>query len=163
MAVTKIRKISNWTLWAVMAISIAVLGLFYFGGQGETVISATGNPLSNPKFTPELLYWGYTVFTLAIISLAAFAVFQFVTSLMTNPKGALASLSVLLVGAALLGITYAIGDATPLPIINIDSAAYNVPFWLKVTDMWLYTMYILGVLCILAMLAGSVMKVIKKQ
>ena len=162
MAVTKIRKISSWILWAVMAMSVTVFAFFYFGGQGDSVLSASGDALSNPKYTAELLYWGYNVFALAILALISFGILQFVTSLMTNPKAALASLSVIVVGAALLGITYAIGDPTPLPILNVDSAEYNVPFWLKVTDMWLYTMYILGVLCILSVLASSVMKVIKK-
>ena len=32
MAVTKIRKMSSWTLLIVSLISIVVLGMFFFGG-----------------------------------------------------------------------------------------------------------------------------------
>jgi uncharacterized membrane protein len=163
MAITKIRKISSWTLWIVAAISIAVLALFFFGGQGETMLAASsGDALNNPKFTSELLYWVYTMMALAILALLCFGLFQFVTSLMMNPKKALASLSVIVVFGVLLGATYAMGDGTPLSGINADSAEYNVPFWLKVTDMWLYTMYTLGVLCILATLAGSLKSIFNR-
>ena len=156
MAVTKIRKISSWTLWTVAGISIAVLALFFLGGEIPDQKDKT------PIYTAELLYWGYTVLALAVVALIGFGAFQFTTSLMTNPKKALASLSVIVVFLVLLGITYGMGDATALPGINTESAVYNIPFWLKVTDMWLYTAYVLGTLCVLAVLSGSVIKIIKK-
>ena len=156
MAVTKIRKISSWTLWAVAAISIVVFGLFYFGGEIPDQKNFT------PIYTAELLYWGYTMLSLAIIALFGFALFQFATSLKENPKKALSSLSVIVVFGILLGITYAMGNDTPLVGLNTDSEKYNTPMWLKVTDMWLYSMYVLAVLCILAVLSGSAMKFIKK-
>jgi magnesium-transporting ATPase (P-type) len=68
MAVTKIRKISSWILWAVAAISIAVFLLFYFGGQTENSQFAA-KELNDPKYTNQLLFWAYTVFALAIVSL----------------------------------------------------------------------------------------------
>jgi hypothetical protein len=162
MAVTKIRKISSWTLWAVSAISVVVFGLFYLGGQTENSPFLAKGITNDPKYTAELLYWGYTVVALAVITLIGFGAFQFTTSLMTSPKKALTSLSVIAVFLVLLGITYAMGDGTPLPNINAESAQYNIPFWLKVTEMWLYTAYVLGTLCVLAVLSSSVMKFIRK-
>ena len=156
MAVTKIRKISSWTLWGVVAISLIVFGLFYFGGEIPDQKNYT------PIYTAELLYWGYTMLSLAIISLFGFAIFQFITSLIENPKKALMSLSVIVVFGVLFGITYAMGNATPLTGLNTDSEKFNTTTWLKVTDMWLYSMYTLGVLCILATLGGSVFKFINK-
>jgi len=155
MAVTKIRKVSSWTLWAVSAISVAVLALFYFGGEAESSPWADTD-WSDPKYTDTLLYWMYAMFAFAIIALAGFGIFQFITSFMTTPKKALGGLSVIVVFAMLLGLTYAIGNPTPLPGINTDSAHYNIPFWLKVTDMWLYSMYVLLTACILAVAVGSV-------
>ena len=157
MAVTKIRKISSWILWAVAAISIVVFGLIFFGGVIDPSVDKP-----EPVYTNQLLYWGYTILALSIFSLLGFGLFQFVTSLMTTPKKALNSLSVIVVFAALLGISYAMGNGTPLPGINTDSAKYNIPSWLKITDMWLYTMYTLGTLCILATLGGSLFKLFKK-
>ena len=159
MAVTKIRKISGWILLALVAINIAVLALFFFGGLSENATPTW----KEYNFTSELLYWMYIIFALAIIALLAFGLFQFVTSLMTNPKTALASLSVLVVFAALLGITYSIGDPTPIAsITNADIAKYNVPMWLKVSDMWIYSMYILLILCVVAVFATQLRKVFTK-
>ena len=161
MAVTKIRKISSWTLWAVSAISVVVFGMFYLGGQTENSPFLEKN-MSDPKYTAELLYWGYTMLALAIISLFAFALFQFATSLKENPKKALMGLSVIVVFGILLGITFAMGSDVPLVGLNADSEKFNIPSWLKITDMWLYSIYVLAVLCILAVLSGSIMKFIKK-
>ena len=159
MAVTKIRKISSWILLAVMALSIGVLLMFFLGGV---------TPESHPNwkeynFTDQLLYWMYIMVGMAIIALLAFGLFQFVLSLKTNPKSALASLGVIVVIAALFGITYAMGDPTPIPsITNADIAKYNVPLWLKVSDMWIYSIYILATLCIVATFASQLKKVFSK-
>ena len=159
MAVTKIRKISSWTLMAIMGISLAVLALFFLGG----VTPESNADWKEYNFTSELLYWMYIVLVLAVIALFAFAIQQFVTSLIANPKSALASLSVVVVFVAIFGITYAVGDATPIAsITNADFAKFQVPFWLKLTDMWIYTMYILFVLCIVALFATQFRKVFSK-
>ena len=162
MAVTKIRKISSWTLWAVTAVSLVVFGLFYLGGQTENSPFLARDITNDPKYTEQLLYWGYTLFGCAVVSLLGFAIFQFITSLMENPKKALSGVSVIVVFGVLLGITYAIGSEVPISGLNADSEKFNIPGWLKVTDMWLYSIYVLAVLCILAVVSGSALKFIKK-
>ncbi|MDR1746212.1 MAG: hypothetical protein LBR49_02955 [Tannerella sp.] len=157
MAVTKIRKISSWTLWAVLALSVGALALFYFGG----VVDPNAEK-KEPINTNILLYWVYIATLITVIALLIFGVFQFITSLKTKPKAALGSLVVLVLFAVLLGITYTIGNPAPLPNINVDSAHFNVPFWLKVSDMWIYTIYILLALCVIAMIASSVKKILNK-
>lgn len=159
MAVTKIRKISSWTLLAVVAISIIVFGLFYLGGE-DTPVGV--DQFKNPTHTGTLLYWMYVLFALAAASLLIFGVLQFASKFKENPKSALVSLAVLVAFAVLLVIAYSIGDATPLPGINADSQKYNVEFWLKTTDMWLYSMYVLSVLAVCAIAWGSVKKLMKK-
>ena len=159
MAVTKIRKISSWILLAVMAISIGVLALFFLGG----VTPESNNDWKEYNYTSELLYWVYIMLALSIIALLAFGLLQFITSLKTNPKTALASLSVIVVFGALLGITYSIGDSTPLAsITNADITKYNVPMWLKISDMWIYSMYILLILCVVSLLATQLKRVFTK-
>jgi len=157
MAVTKIRRISSWTLIAVAIISIIVLGLFYLGGNGAPL-----GEFKNPTYTGELLYWVYMVFAICALSLLLFGLFQFFRKLKDNPKAALASLAIFAAFAILLVIAYFIGDGTPLKNINADLQTYNTPFWLKVTDMWLYSMYILFALSFLAMIWGSVKKIVSK-
>jgi hypothetical protein len=159
MAVTRIRKISSWTLLAVAAISIAVLALFYFGGVDEPV---GVDQFKNPTYTGELLYWSYFLLGICALSMILFGITQFANKFKTNFKATLMALVVFVGFAALLIIAYYMGDATPLPGINADSQKFNVESWLKITDMWLYAMYALLGLAIVAMLWSSVQKIINK-
>jgi len=157
MAVRAIRRISSWTLLAAVLVSVVVFFLFYTGG-----VEDKSAEFKAPVHTSTLLYWTYIITLITVAALVVFAIWQFALSLKDKPKSALGSLGVLVIFAALMGIAYALGDGTPLAVINADSASYNTPFWLKVTDMWLYAMYILLALCIIAIAVISVFKIIKK-
>ena len=127
MAVTKIRKMSSWTLLIVSIISLVVLGMFYAGGVVDPSV-----------------------------------VWQFITLLQTNAKSAITSLIVIVVFAAILFITYSMGDATPLGGMNADSQKYNIPLWLKVTDMWIMSTVVLMVLIVAAVVWGSVKRMLNR-
>ena len=157
MAITKIRKMSSWILTGVIVISVIVFAMFYFGG---VVDPAAEN--KEPVNTSLLLYWCYALFGVTMICLILFGIMQFFSSLKTKPKAALGSLVVVVAFFVLLGITYAIGDSTPLPGINVDSAQFNTPGWLKISDMWIYSTYVLLGLSIVAMIAGSLKKILNK-
>ncbi len=157
MAVTKIRKTSSWVLLGVMLLSVIVLAAFYFGGVVDPNLNK-----KEPVNTSLLLYWTYTVFAIALVLLVLFGGMQFLSTLKSRPKSALASLAVLVAFLAMLGITYAMGDTTALANINVDSAQYNVPKWLKISDMWIYSIYITLGLSIIAIIAGSIKKVFNK-
>lgn len=157
MAVTKIRKISSWTLLICALISIVVFGMFYAGGVVDSTVE---NP--EPIYTGLLLDWMYVLFIATIVCTVIFAVMQFVSLLKSNAKSAVTSLIVLVLFVVMLFLTYSIGDTTPLPRINADSAEFNVPFWLKITDMWIYSTVVLLVLIVIAVIAGSVKKMLNK-
>jgi len=158
MAVTKIRKISSWTLIVIVLVSVAMLGLFYFGGLDEPL----NGEWKNPIYTGHILVWTYILLALCAVSMILFGLVQFVNKFRSDPKGALGTLAVLIVFAALLIVAYTVGNGTPLAGLNADSQSYNTPFWLKVTDMWLITMYTLLVLAVIAMIWGSVKKLFSK-
>ena len=140
MAVTKIRKMSSWTLLVVSLISIVVLGMFFGGG------------ITNPgEEMKEYVYTGLL-----------FAIWQFVNLLKVNPKSAVAALGVVVAFVAMLFITYSIGDGTPLQGLNADSQKYNTEGWLKITDMWINSSIVLMVLIIIAVVAGSAKKMLNR-
>ncbi len=157
MAVTKIRKMSSWTLLIVSLISIVVLGMFYAGGIVDPAAE-----MKEPIYTGLLINWTSVLFFITIISTIIFALWQFVTLLKTNAKSAITSLIVVVVFAAILFITYSMGDATPLKGLNADSQTYNIPLWLKVTDMWIQSTVVLMVLIIAAVVWGSVKRMLNK-
>lgn len=161
MAVTKIRKLSSWMLIILAIISIVVFAAFYLGGDNEPLMR-NDEALKNPKFTDLLMYWMYILLIVAAVCLLLFGLFQFFTKFKRSPKAALGGLAIFIGVAVLLFITYAMGDATPLARINVDSQQFNVPFWLKVSDMWLYTIYVLLGISIVAMIWGGVKKALNK-
>lgn len=158
MAVTKIRKISSWTLIGSAIISLVVLGLFFFGGSDEPY----RGEYWTPTYLDALLNWMYVLFVLSAAAALLFGIWQFASNFKTDPKGGIMGLVVIVLFAGLHFVTYTIGNGTPLGITNEDIQVYDTPFWLKVTDMWLYSTYTLVVLIILAILGGSVKKVLNK-
>lgn len=158
MAVTKIRKISSWTLLAVTLITLVVLGMFFLGGDNEPY----KGEMWNPVYVDLLLYWQYILFAITVAAGIIFAILQFATNFKQDPKGGMMGLGVLVLFFGMLFITFSIGDTTKLPVMNSEAQAFNTDFWLKVTDMWLYSTYILTVLVILAIAAGSLKRIFKK-
>lgn len=156
MAVTRNRKISSWSLLLISLISVIVLGMFYFGG-----VSNPGEDTKDPVFTGLLINWIYALFIITVAVAVVFAILQFISLLKENFKSAIISLVVIVAFCALLFITYSLGDGTPLKLVGYDGE-FNVPFWLKVTDMWLYTSYVLIVLIVISVIAGSIKKSLGK-
>ena len=157
MAVTKIRKISSWTLLISSIISVVALIMFYTGGVVDPAAE-----MKEPVYTGLLLNWTYVLFGLTIASTIVLAAWQFLGSLKNDAKSALVSLLVLVLFVALLGITYTLGDATPLTGLNADSQAYNTTGWLKITDMWIYSTYALIALIILAVVWGTIRRILSR-
>ena len=157
MAVTKIRKVSSWTLLISSIISVVALIMFYTGGVVDPAAE-----MKEPVYTGLLLNWTYVLFGLTIASTIVLAAWQFLGSLKNDAKSALMSLLVLVLFVALLGITYTLGDATPLTGLNADSQAYNTTGWLKITDMWIYSTYALIALIILAVDWGTIRRILSR-
>lgn len=163
MAVTKISRISRWTLYAMTAVTVALIALFFLGGnvQPEQQYAELVG-LREPSFTDALLYWVYILLGVTIFAVFAFSIFGFINNLRYSRKRAINSLVTLLIFAVLLVIAYSIGDGTPLNILGYEGPD-NVRGMLKLTDMWLFTIYILMGLTILAMLLSPLIKRIGKR
>lgn len=157
MAVSKIRKISSTVLLIIAILTIAVMAAFIFGGY---IDPAAAKPV--PRFTDLLLYTCYIVLAITLLVMIVFAIVGFAGKLKSNPKGALSGLVAIIALVALLVITYAMGSTAPLSL-GADSAQYNTDFYLKFTDMWLYSIYVMMVLCIGALIWGAARNAITKR
>lgn len=158
MAVTKIRKISSWTLIASTIITLVVLGLFFFGGSDAPY----KGEFWSPTYLGLLLNWMYVLFGICAGGSILFGVWQFISNVKVNPKGAILGLGVVVLFFILLFFTYTIGSDAQVNVVNSEAQKYNVPFWLKVTDMWLYSTYTLIALVVIAVFSGSLKKVFNK-
>lgn len=163
MAVTKISKISRWTLYAMSVVTVVLIGLFFLAGnvQPEQQYAELVG-LTEPTFTDALLYWVYILLGITILAVFVFSIYGFANNFMHNRKKAINSLVTLLIFAVLLVIAYSIGDGEPLNILGYEGPD-NVKGMLKLTDMWLYTIYILMALTILAMLISPLINRIGKR
>lgn len=158
MAVTGIRKMSSSTLLALGAVSILVFALFFFGG-GEA--NEKGNMVY--KFTDILLYWTYALFGVTVLATFFFAIMRLVKSFAVNPKAALMSVGGVFLLMMIFTVTYAVGSGEPIAGMNADAQKFNTPFWLKLTDMYLYSTYILLALSVLAALWGAISSSLLKR
>ncbi len=157
MAVTKIRKISSWTVLICSIISVVILLMFYFGG----VVDPSAE-MKEPIYTGLLLYWTYALFAITIVVTFFLVIWQFSNSLKVDKKGALMGCAGVVFLALVLIISYTMGEGTPMSGLNADSQVYNIPFWLKITDMWIYSSYILIVLIVLAITWGTVKRIMSR-
>lgn len=153
----KIQKVSGSVLYVILAITIIVAGLFFFGGEDP-------NPLvpdmSQPVYTDSLIYLMYVLLGITIVITLAAAVYQFVMNFIDSPKAAIKSLASIIVLVGLLIVTWAAGGEQALVMPGYDGAE-NVPFWLKLTDMFLYTIYIMMAVLILLILGFGISKKFK--
>ena len=148
-------KISYYILYAMFAVILIVIGLFFFGGdaQGDAVLMGVDPEMWQPAYTDALLFLTYALF--AIVSIAA--VVSFFHFLVSNPKASMGSLYVLAGSLIVLGITWFMGSPEKLEIVS-SGGTDNVGFWAQATDMFLYSLYTLFVVAIICMLLGGIKK-----
>ena len=137
-------KVSYYVLYAMFAIILVVLGLFYFGGdaQGDAVLMSVDSEMWQPAQTDALIYLTYALLAVAVIATLVGVLFQFGSALKDNP---------------VVVIAWTMGSDEPLTIPGY-SGTDNVPFWLKITDMFLYSIYILFAGTVLAIIFSSIKK-----
>ena len=155
----KSYKISYYVLYALFAAIIAVILLFFMGGdaQSEALITTVDPGVWQPAQTDTLLYLIYGLGALAIIVTLVGVLAQFGMAFKESPINALKSLSGILVLVAIFVISWAMGSDQVLNIVGYEGT-HNVPFWLKMSDMLIFSIYILTAGCLLAMLFGAIKK-----
>ena len=132
----RIQKVSGTVLYVMLAITLVILGMFFFGGEtplDQRLVADTA--MEEPAQTDALIYWMYILFGIAVIITIAAAIYQFVTGFIDSPMTAIKSLLGLILIIVVLVISWAMGSDQPLVMPGYDGAE-NVPFWLKLTDMF---------------------------
>lgn len=147
-------RVSYYVLYAMFAVVVVVLALFFLGGEMATPVVPE---MSNPEYTETLLYLMYGLLGFAVVVTVVAFLMQFGAAVKENPVAALKSLLGLILMVVLLIVTWSMGSDEPLVMAGYEGTE-NVPLWLKLTDMFLYTLYFLIGACIVAILGSSVKK-----
>lgn len=148
-----ISKISQYTLWALMAVSLVFVGVFFFGGFVE---GTEGTSTAEPIITNVILRWSYI---LLIITVAILIVFQLVL-IITNLQALKRMGIVLGIAAVLIFVSYQLADDTLMNLI-MYTGPDNVPGTLQIVGTTLIFTYILGILAIVSILYSAIANIFK--
>ena len=136
-------RASYYLLYVLFAIIAVVLVLFF--GVGFNNPNAAG--LNEPQYTDALIYLKYAFVAITAVLAVLAGLFQFIQSLKDDPKGAMKTVIALVLVIALIVVCYSMGSTEP---ILVNGEPYADTMWLKVTDMFLYSMYALAALATVA-------------
>ena len=148
-----ISKISQYILWAFMAVSLVLVSIFFFGGFVE---GTEGTSVAEPIITETILKWAYI---LLFVTMAIVVVFQLVF-MASNLKALKRTGIIIAIAAVLVFISYQLADDTVLNLIQYTGPD-NVPGTLQTVGTTLIFTYILGVVAIVAILYSSIANLFK--
>lgn len=159
----KTYKLSYYVLYALEAVIVVVLLMYFLGGEatGAARMANIDPELSQPANTDALIYLTYGLVGLCVFVTVAAFIAQFASAFKDSPKKALGSLVGFILLVLLLVVTWSMGSTEPLVMPGYDGTE-NVPFWLRLTDMFIYSIYFLMGMTVLLIIAGSVKKALGK-
>jgi predicted RND superfamily exporter protein len=144
----KFAKIAKFLLWALMGISLVLVGIFFFGGFVE---GTAGTSAAEPLITETILRWAY-----ALLIITAFFALGFpLVFIFENLKSAKRLGIVIVIGAVLIFISNRLASDELLNLIQYTGPD-NVPGTLKTVGTFLIFTYILGIVAILSILYSSI-------
>ena len=128
-------KISNSVLWICMIASFLIFGCCFIGGT---------------DYVGALLYFLYILLLLTVVVSCLFTFVHFIKIWKKNPGKAWRRLVYIMFFAGLLAATYMLGDES---FVYPKEPAIPVNL-LKITDMWLYSIFVLLGLVSFALVIG---------
>lgn len=143
-------------LYSLLGITLVIAVLFYFGGEIDP-----SDERPEPIYTDALLYWIFTILSLCVIATVVLTIRKFFIRLKNSPRTAAKFILMPMALAIVMTIAWSLGNGTPLQILRYEGKE-NVYFWLKVTDMFLYTIYFLLGIGILSVLYYNIKKTLQK-
>ncbi len=157
----RIQNVSGTALLVMLLLTVVVIAMFFFGGETpveQRLVADTS--LSEPAQTDLLIYWMYILFGITVAVTLVAAIYQLITNFIDSPKATIKSLLGVVFLIVVMIFSWAIGSDQALVMPGYDGSE-NVPFWLKLTDMFLYTIYILMGITILLIIGFGISKKFK--
>ena len=148
-----ISKISQYILWALMAVSLVLVGIFFFG---DFVEGTEGTSIAEPLITETILKWSYVLLIITAVILLGFQMVFLFTNLRALKRFGI----VLGIAALLIFVAYQLADDTVLNLIQYTGPD-NVPGTLQIVGTAIIFTYILGVLAIVSILYSAIANLFK--
>ena len=149
----KASKIASIVYYVLLALSVVVFVLFFCVGFGNMEAVPSGFKKA-PQFLSLLMYWMYALVAICTVCTVAGAVTAKGGKVDSNmPKwGTMLAQAGTWLFIPVLAITWFLGDSTP--IRKGTGELYESSFWLVATDAMIYTIYVLVVVTILALVVS---------
>ncbi|MDR3339903.1 MAG: hypothetical protein LBT25_07430 [Candidatus Symbiothrix sp.] len=147
------NKISTVILWGCMLVTLGLFAWFYlaYAVDSEDI----------EKETSSLLVWLFIIAFITILATFLFSVWYFIRQWKKSPKKVWQSTVAFISIGFLFAISYLLGNGNPLNIPGYKGNE-NTFIWLKLTDMWLYSIYILLALAFIFLLGSILWSYLKK-
>ena len=148
----KASKIASIVYYVLLALSVVVFVLFFCVGFGNQESLPSGF-YKSPQFTDLLMWWMYILVAICGICTVVGAVTAKggkVDSQMPAWGDTLAKVGLWLFVPVLL-VTWFLGSKAP---IMTGTGLYEDAFWLQATDAIIYTVYVLLVVTVIALVAS---------
>ncbi|MBR5860957.1 MAG: hypothetical protein IKY71_06390 [Bacteroidaceae bacterium] len=161
-------KASKIVFYISMAVSLAIIALFFFVGFGNTEY-INGSDMRSPLMTDALLYLIYVLTILAVVLVVVFSLVSFFKNLKNSPKDAMKSLVGILAVVLLFVVAYALASDEPIMVngkplsVSNDGTPVSGSAYI-LTDVILYAQYVLFAACTLATVYGllNITRTVKK-
>ena len=149
----KASKIASIVYYILIAVSAVVLVLFFCVGFGNQESLPSGF-YKSPQYTDLLMYWMYALAAICGVCTLVGAVTAKGGKVDSNmPKwGTMLAQAGTWLFIPVLAITWFLGDSTPIRMGTGE--LYESSFWLVATDAMIYTIYVLVVVTILALVVS---------
>ncbi len=137
----KLSRIISISLYVLLAVSVAFALIFYLG---KKIPGTEGTTFEEPKITENMIIWAYVLFGIAAIAAIIFPVM----SVIKNPSHAKNILLIIVVAAALVGVSYLLASSEPISFLKVDATTST----LKLVDTGLTIGYILAAIAFFGIL-----------
>ena len=148
------HKIPTVILWLCLLITLILSIWFYIAYLSQSVDTES-------LHLATLLFWLFTLFILNVFTGFVFSFVYYIWKLKENPKKIIRSLTIAISSGLVLLIAWVTGSGNQLPLVDYKGNE-NTYLWLKLTDMWLYSIYILLGFVFLALVGGIIWSKFKK-
>jgi hypothetical protein len=142
-----LSKYLNILTYVMIGLTAIFVAMFYLGGD------LPNQPYQTPVYTDVLIQWAKALFIVCAGLSLVFPVMQ----LISNPKGAVKGVAGLVGLGVIILIAYSLSDGTLLDLPGYTGFD-NTPGALQFADTVLYTMYILGVGTVVAIVATEALR-----
>lgn len=134
------KNLSKIVLYVLLAVTVVVMGLFFFGGGEDIALFDVGNPDADTFYVPTYTSLAINLAKFFLIGAIVVTLLVSVMSFALSPKESAKSLLGVALLAVVLFIAYTVSSDEPIKLAG-QEALYTNSFDLRLADVMMYSAY----------------------